>query len=140
MLDGQLEYSRGASSLKATIRNHGRQTQWIEALRLFRDACQSRAKESHSLYIDIVSACGKGRQWQQYLSLVDEMVELKLELNVIICSTGISVCRKGGRWKEALSLFSEVLGTNLEPDSNLQRRHQCVREGWELDVGAVVVQ
>ena len=63
-----------------------------------------------------ISACEKGRQWQQALSLLIEMWEATLEPNVISYTAGISACEKGDQWQRALALLSEMWEAKLEPN------------------------
>ena len=52
-----------------------------------------------------ISACEKGGQWPEALSLLRQMGDVKLERDVITYSAGISACEKGGQWPEAVSLL-----------------------------------
>ncbi|CAK0888168.1 unnamed protein product [Prorocentrum cordatum] len=63
-----------------------------------------------------ISACEKGGQWQQALSLLSGMRERKLEPNVIFYSAGVSACEKSGRWEQALHLLIEAREVKLELD------------------------
>ncbi|CAK0890906.1 unnamed protein product [Prorocentrum cordatum] len=73
-----------------------------------------------------ISACEKGEQWQQALSLLSEMSERKVDLDVVSCSACVSACEKGGQWEHALRLLVVMCEARLEP--NLQCCDQRVRE------------
>ena len=55
-----------------------------------------------------VSACEKGGQWKQALSLLKGMQDAGVARNVVSFSAAISACEKGGQWQQALSLFKEM--------------------------------
>merc|ERR1712032_865842 len=84
-----------------------------------------------------ISACEKGGQWPEALSLLREMrgagrhqlqcqhqrvregravAGVKVELDVISYCAGISACEKGGQWPETLSLLREMAEVKLELD------------------------
>ena len=46
-------------------------------------------------YNTVISACGKGEQWQEALRLLDEMKKNKIAPNTITYSALISACEKG---------------------------------------------
>merc|ERR1712032_1644394 len=67
-------------------------------------------------YSAAISACEKGGQWQQALSLLSEKLESKLEPDIISYSAGITACEKGGAWHLALSLLIGMRESKLDPD------------------------
>ena len=48
-------------------------------------------------YNAAISACEKGGQWQQALSLLSEMQDAGVTRNVISYNAAISACEKGGQ-------------------------------------------
>ena len=56
-----------------------------------------------------ISACGKGRHWEEALRLLKEMLQRVLTLDVVSYSAVISACEKGKHWEEALCLLQEML-------------------------------
>ena len=51
-----------------------------------------------------ISACKKGGQWQQALSLLDDMHKASVTVDVISFNTAIPAFKKGGKWQQALSV------------------------------------
>ncbi|CAK0880919.1 unnamed protein product, partial [Prorocentrum cordatum] len=71
------------------------------------------------IYSAAISACEKGGQWQQALSLIVGMWELKLEPDTIFsCNAEIRAYDKCGQWQQALSLLGEMRESSLEPNEN----------------------
>ncbi|CAK0881304.1 unnamed protein product [Prorocentrum cordatum] len=68
-----------ASRCEVATERRGRTQTWSEALRLFREESRQRARLSPGRYTATASACGKGEQWQWALSLLDEMIEEKVQ-------------------------------------------------------------
>ena len=62
-----------------------------------------------------ISACGNSEQWQWSLALLSEMLEAKLEPNVISYNAGISACEVSGQWTKALDLLESMLGARVDP-------------------------
>ena len=74
-----------------------------------------------------ISACEKGGQWPEALSLLREMDQVKLEPNVISYNAGVSACEKGKQWPEALSLLREMEEVKVEPNVILTTMLQSER-------------
>ncbi|CAK0872582.1 unnamed protein product [Prorocentrum cordatum] len=74
-----------------------------------------------------ISACEKGRLWQQALALLSEAREKTVELDVSY-SAGISACEKGQQWKRAMVLFGEMREAELEPTVILYIAGTCACE------------
>ena len=68
------------------------------------------------LYTHAISACGKGRQWQQALGLLAVMRKADLVPNVITCNAAISACEKGEQWQQAFGLLAVMREVDLLPD------------------------
>jgi pentatricopeptide repeat protein len=67
-------------------------------------------------YNAAISACAKGGQWQQALSLLQEMREKGVIPDRITYSAAISACGKGGQWQQALSLLQEMREKGVTPN------------------------
>ena len=71
-------------------------------------------------YSTAISACEKGKRWQEALQLLlemlQEMLHRSLTPNVVSHSAAISACEKGKHWEEALCLLREVPHRSLTPD------------------------
>jgi len=52
-----------------------------------------------------ITACEKGEQWQQALSLIGVMQEAELEPDIMSYNAGVSVCHEIGYFKGLLWLF-----------------------------------
>ncbi|CAK0869099.1 unnamed protein product [Prorocentrum cordatum] len=72
--------------------------------------------QRHLAYNVVISACGKGEQWQQTLALLSGMREAKMEPDVISYSATISACGEGEQWLRALVLLRELWEAELELD------------------------
>ena len=83
MLDIQRGSRPGVSHTRATAKARGRVEKWSAALQSLREASQQCLSISPGRYITTASACGKGQQWQWALSLLNELVEAKVEASVI---------------------------------------------------------
>eukprot|EP00435_Cladocopium_sp_Y103_P018947 s3611_g4.t1 len=67
-------------------------------------------------YSAVISACEKGGQWEQALSLFQAMPKAQISPNVISYSAAISACEKGGQWEQALTLFETMLSSQVDPN------------------------
>ena len=56
-------------------------------------------------YSAAISACEKGKHWEEALRLLQEMLHRSLTPDVVSHSAAISACEKGKRWEEALRLL-----------------------------------
>ena len=63
-----------------------------------------------------ISACEKGRRWEQALRLLHEMWRSQLEPDVVSCNAAISACEKCRQLEQALNLLQEMERARLEPD------------------------
>eukprot|EP00438_Fugacium_kawagutii_P010387 Skav220387 [mRNA] locus=scaffold639:162903:163631:- [translate_table: standard] len=66
-------------------------------------------------YNAAISACEKGGQWQQALTLFEAMPKAMISPNVVSFSAAISACQKGGQWQQALTLFEAIPKTSIPP-------------------------
>ena len=79
-----------------------------------------------------ISACGKGRQWQQALGLLAVMRESDLVPGVITYSAAISACEKGDQWQQALGLLAVTQKADLVPKDDSAAISACEkREQWQ---------
>ena len=53
-------------------------------------------------YSAAISACEKGKQWEEALRLLQQMTCRALTPNEISYNAAISACEKGKQWEEAL--------------------------------------
>jgi len=60
-----------------------------------------------------ISACEKGGQWQQALSLLREVWNIKLKPEFTSFAIAISMCEQDGQRKQAQSLLRELLEAAL---------------------------
>ena len=63
-----------------------------------------------------ISACEKGQQWQQALSLLAVMHQTFALPEVTSYSAVISACEKGQRWQQALCLLALMHYTAILPN------------------------
>ena len=54
-----------------------------------------------------ISACEKGRRWQRFLELFEEMRSQALPADVITYNAAVSACEKGKQGQRALEFFEE---------------------------------
>merc|ERR1712032_1792965 len=80
----------------------------------------------------------KGGRWLEALSLLREMGDVRLALDVITYNAGISACEKGGQWPEVLSLLREL--EDVGEHYQAQCWHQRVRERRTVAGGAVAAR
>ena len=73
-------------------------------------------------YSAAISACEKGQQWDQALSLLPEMWSSWLQPNVINYNSATSAYEKGQQWDQALSLLPEMRSSRLESDAIRDQR------------------
>ena len=66
------------------------------------------------MYSVVMSACGKGKQWQQSLSLLS-LVPLD-KLDVMACGAAMAACAAAGRWLESLACLRRLEEASLEAD------------------------
>ena len=67
-------------------------------------------------YSAAISACEKGQQWEDALSLLPKMRRARLEPDVTSYSMAISACEKGQPWEEALGLLPNMRISWQEPN------------------------
>ena len=58
----------------------------------------------------------KGQQWQQALSLFEQMRQENVTPSVISFSAAILACEQGGKWERALSLLKQLCEAGMMPD------------------------
>ena len=63
-----------------------------------------------------ISACEKAAKWPFSLCLLEQMVEIRLQMDVISLNAAISSCEKAGEWQQALVLFHGMLNWKLHRD------------------------
>ena len=59
-------------------------------------------------YSAAISACEKGKQWEEALRLLQQMTCRALTPNEISYSAAISACEKSKQWEEALRLLQQM--------------------------------
>ena len=95
----------------------GRATQWRDAcLLLDRMQTASGLRPNIFSYSAAISACEKGGQWQQALTLFQDMLEGGIRHDIISYNATISACEKGGQWQRALTLFQELPEATMSPN------------------------
>ena len=55
-----------------------------------------------------ISACEKGARWMAALKLLEDMVERRLQSNVVVQSAAISACAKCSKWQLALWILKQL--------------------------------
>ena len=72
-------------------------------------------------YSAAISACEKGKQWEEALRLLQQTTCRALTPDKISYSAAISACEKGKQWVEALRLLLEMTCMVLTPNESLRR-------------------
>ena len=62
------------------------------------------------------SACEKGAQWEQALSLLADMKKAGVTPDVISFNAATSACEKGAQWEQALSWLANVNKAGMIPN------------------------
>merc|ERR1711879_965309 len=68
-------------------------------------------------YTTVISACGKCGQWQEALTLLEEMHRGRLESNAVSHNAAISACQKAKETAKALQSFQKMRQRFLGPDT-----------------------
>ena len=55
-----------------------------------------------------ISACEKCGRWLHAMQLLDDLMELREELDVILLGAVVSACGAAGQWQCALALLEEM--------------------------------
>ena len=85
-------------------------------MQLLGEMWRSRLEPNVISYSSATSACEKGQQWEQALSLLPEMQSSRLEPDVISYSSAISACEVCGRSADSLQLWRRLLDADVIPD------------------------
>ena len=67
-------------------------------------------------YNSTISACGRGRQWEKALDLLQEMMDHGIKPNVVSYNSAISACKKGEKWEKAIDLLQEMTDHAIKPN------------------------
>ncbi|CAE7414440.1 unnamed protein product [Symbiodinium sp. CCMP2592] len=86
--------------------------QWPVALSLLQRAALTDAGS----FAAVITSLGRGTQWAQALSLLDEMEERDLQPDILALSSGISACEKGAQWETALALLGSMAHKKVPPN------------------------
>jgi len=93
----------------------GRATQWRDAcLLLDRMQTASGLRPNIFSYSTAISACEKGGQWQQALTLFQDMLEGGIRHDIISYNATISACEKGGSMATSTDLVPGIARGNNE--------------------------
>ena len=65
-------------------------------------------------YNAAISACEKGKKWEQALGLLRRLKLAKLQATIVSYGAAISACEKGRQWKLALQLLAELGEVRLQ--------------------------
>ena len=60
--------------------------------------------------------CSNHRDWSAALRLLHEMLDQRLESDVVSYNASISASEKGSQWAQALALLREMFDRRLESD------------------------
>ena len=74
-----------------------------------------RLKPNVVTFNTVLSACEKGRRWEQALRWLDQLREEILTPNVVTSSAAISACETRLQWVRAVTLLDDLLQKGLEP-------------------------
>jgi pentatricopeptide repeat domain-containing protein 1 len=70
------------------------------------------------MYSALISANGKGGQWEEALKVFEDLKKDNVAPNTIITySALISAYEKGGQWKEALKVLEAMKKDNVKQDN-----------------------
>ncbi|CAE7233764.1 unnamed protein product [Symbiodinium microadriaticum] len=86
--------------------------QWPVALSLLHRAPLTDAGS----FAAVITSLGRGTQWTQALSLLDEMEERELQPDILAFSSTISACEKGAQWETALILLGSMAQKKVPPN------------------------
>ena len=119
-----LEAVRSAEKIPLTAPNYtvvlsscAKSKLWKQALALlFESMPTAKVQPNVISYNAAVSACEKGGQWQEAMTLFEAMPKAQIQPNVISYNAGISACEKGGQWQEALALFEAMPKAQIQQD------------------------
>ncbi|CAE8646079.1 unnamed protein product, partial [Polarella glacialis] len=120
---------REGIALAAKLKALCRQQRWVEALACLREAGVFSSAPPAILGLGsggaaalrlwrgasavavttAVSACGRARRWDLALSLVREMQQSSLQLDVFVFGAATSSCERGQQWQRALRLLMRDL-------------------------------
>ncbi|CAJ1349354.1 unnamed protein product, partial [Effrenium voratum] len=64
-----------------------------------------------------ISACEKGQQWEQALTLLDAAGGLRVQAETITFSGAISACEKCRQWERALAMLGQLKRSRLTADT-----------------------
>eukprot|EP00438_Fugacium_kawagutii_P014705 Skav221095 [mRNA] locus=scaffold4552:98960:105434:- [translate_table: standard] len=88
----------------------------IERIRSATRGAGIREETSVSLWRSsaAISTCGKSSEWTEAIAILQELIEVKLELDVVPFSAAINACAKGQEWLPALLILSELNTVQVE--------------------------
>ena len=103
--------ARSIASYSTAIQACGAAFCWSTALALLEEATACRLRRDAVLLNVLVTALGRGLQWQLALSLLD------VTADVMAYNAMMSSLDEASQWRLVSTLFSRMLSTQMEPDA-----------------------
>ena len=114
---GDIPGSRDLISFNTALSSCVR-SNWEEAFEVFAAMTQTEEPKQPDAFTcsGLVRACESNQKWKVALGLCMQMINSKIQLNVVTYSAAISACQSASQWQQALFFFGSMCSMVMLPN------------------------
>eukprot|EP00913_Durusdinium_trenchii_P017903 g16822.t1 len=86
---------------------------WVQQARMKKNRCSLMERWPRIIYSSAINACAKGKQWQQALRVLLDLMEANLQPNAICFGAAINACDRCEEWLWPLALLDDMRKLDL---------------------------